>query len=188
MKKAVQLSAGNPLTLGSLGHAYARAGRPAEALRVLNDLQSRQASGTYVPPFAMALIRVGLCDKHAAFDMLEHAAKEHSPLLGLWLTTEPRLAHLRSHSRYSKLIATTDLCEIERRAAPRAFPQGGSTMRSTAGANLVSLSIHRAGFAKIHISRNGIEPRSLAQICSAEERECPCRHSLKAPGSIRDES
>src|SRR5215472_16478248 len=92
---------------GSLGHAYARAGRRADALRVLNDLQSRQASGTYVPPFAMALIRVGLCDTHAAFDMFEHAAQEHSPLLGLWLTTEPRLAHLRSHSRYSKLIATT---------------------------------------------------------------------------------
>ena len=107
LKSAANLSAGNALTLGSLGHAYARAGRRADALRVLNDLQSRQASGTYVPPFAMALIRVGLCDKHAAFDMLEHASKERSPLLALWLTTEPRLAHLRSHSRYSKLIATT---------------------------------------------------------------------------------
>jgi hypothetical protein len=39
--------------------------------------------------------------------MLENAATERSPLLGLWLTTEPRLAHLRSHSRYSKLIAIT---------------------------------------------------------------------------------
>ena len=107
LKRAAQLSAGNPLTLGSLGHAYARSSRPADALRVLNDLQSRQASGTYIPPFAMALIRVGLCDKDAAFEMLENAATERSPLLGLWLTTEPRLAHLRSHSRYSKLIART---------------------------------------------------------------------------------
>jgi hypothetical protein len=74
---------------------------------VLNDLQSRQANGTYVPPFAMALIRAGLGDENAAFEMLEDAAKERSPLLGLWLTTEPRLADLRSHSRYSKLIATT---------------------------------------------------------------------------------
>jgi tetratricopeptide (TPR) repeat protein len=107
LKRAVQLSAGNPLTLGSLGHAYARGGRPGDALRVLSNLQGRQANGTYVPPFAMGLIRVGLCDKHAAFEMLEIAAKERSPLLGLWLTTEPRLAHLRSHSRYSTLIATT---------------------------------------------------------------------------------
>lgn len=107
LKRAAHLSFGNPLTVGSLGHAYARLGRPADALRVLNDLQSWQANGTYVPPFAMALIRAGLGDKSAAFEMLEDAAKERSPLLGLWLTTEPRLAHLRSHSRYSKLIATT---------------------------------------------------------------------------------
>ena len=107
LRRAAHLSAGNPLTLGSLGHAYAGAGKPAEAVRVLNDLQSRQANGTYVPPFAMALIRVGLGDENAAFEMLEDAAKERSPLLGLWLTTEPRLAELRSHSRYSKLIATT---------------------------------------------------------------------------------
>jgi hypothetical protein len=51
----------DPAILGSLGHAYARAGRTADALRVLNDLQNRQAGGTYVPPFAMALIRAGLC-------------------------------------------------------------------------------------------------------------------------------
>jgi hypothetical protein len=53
---------------------------------------------------------------------------------------------------------------------------------------LSSVSIPRAAFVEIHISCNRIEPRSLAQICSAKERKRPCPHSLKALGSTRDES
>jgi hypothetical protein len=107
LERAVELSAGNLLTIGSLGHAYAHAGRPSEAHRVLDQLRSREASGAYVPPFAIALIRAGLLDKDAAFEMLENAYRERSPLLGIWLTTEPRLEILRSDPRFSELIART---------------------------------------------------------------------------------
>jgi tetratricopeptide (TPR) repeat protein len=107
LERAVELSAGNLLTVGSLGHAYAHAGRPSEAHRVLDQLRSREASSAYVPPFAVALIRTGLVDKDAAFEMLENAYRERSPLLGIWLTTEPRLEILRSDPRFSELIART---------------------------------------------------------------------------------
>lgn len=117
LKRAVELSASNPLTVGSLGHVYARAGRPSDALRILNELQSREASGSYVPPFAIALIRAGLREKDAAFGMLENAFQERSPLLGIWLTSEPRFEILRSDPRYSKLIASTGF--LHERTMPR---------------------------------------------------------------------
>ena len=73
----------------------------------MDQLRRREASSAYVPPFAVALIRTGLVDKDAAFEMLENAYRERSPLLGIWLTTEPRLEILRSDPRFSELIART---------------------------------------------------------------------------------
>ena len=111
LKRAVQLSAKSPFTLSSLAHAYARAGRTSEARRILNNLERTQAQGTYVPPFVIALIHTGLFEADAALGKLEEAYLEHSPLIGLWLTTEPRLEFLRSERRFIELIGRTGFIE-----------------------------------------------------------------------------
>jgi tetratricopeptide (TPR) repeat protein len=105
--KAVELSAGNPQTIASLAHVYARAGDRGEARRLLQELESRRSLGGYVPPFVIALVQTGLFDRGAAFESLESAYYERSPHIGLWLTTEPRLEILRSDPRYSELVART---------------------------------------------------------------------------------
>ena len=107
--KAIELSAGNPQTIGSLAHVYASAGERSEACRLFKELESRRCRSDYVPPFVMALVRTGLLDKDAAFECLEHAYHERSPYLGLWLTTEPRLEFLRSDDRFRNLVARTSL-------------------------------------------------------------------------------
>jgi pentatricopeptide repeat protein len=107
--KAVELSEGNPQTIGSLAHVYASAGERSEACQLFEELESRRCRGDYVPPFVMALVRTGFFDKDAAFEALEKAFHERSPYLGLWLTTEPRLEFLRSDRRFVDLVARTRL-------------------------------------------------------------------------------
>ena len=109
--KAIEFSAGNPQTIGSLAHVYASAGDRDEACRVLRELERLQARGGYLPPFVMALARTGLFDKDAAFQSLENAYHERSPHLGIWLTTEPRLEFLRSDPRFLDLAARTGLLD-----------------------------------------------------------------------------
>ena len=109
LERAVELSAGNPQAIGSLAHVYARAGERGAACRLLQELESRQSRGGYVPPFVIALVSASLFDKNAAFESLERAYHERSPYLGLWLTTEPRLQFLRSDRRFSDLVDRTRL-------------------------------------------------------------------------------
>lgn len=107
LRRAVEFSGANPLTMASLAHACARAGRACEARRLSDELEGRKSRGEYVPPFAMALIRSGLLDRDAAIELLEESYQERSPLLGIWLTTEPRLEFLHSDPRFSDLVART---------------------------------------------------------------------------------
>ena len=55
----------------------------------------------------MALVQTGLLDKDGALELLEKAFREHSPYIGIWLTTEPRLEFLRSDRRFGELVART---------------------------------------------------------------------------------
>ncbi|HXQ71218.1 MAG TPA: winged helix-turn-helix domain-containing protein, partial [Pyrinomonadaceae bacterium] len=64
----VKLS-GSPLMLALLGHAYAVAGKKAEAQQVLNDLQQLQEQ-RYVSPYTVAAIHAGLGDQEQAFKWL----------------------------------------------------------------------------------------------------------------------
>ena len=62
IKKAISLSPDNTRAIATLGHAYAVAGKRAEALQVLEDLQGR-AKQKYVSPYFIALIYTGLGDR-----------------------------------------------------------------------------------------------------------------------------
>ncbi|MGE5277927.1 MAG: protein kinase domain-containing protein [Acidobacteriota bacterium] len=66
--------------LALYGSALAAGGREAEARAVLAELRER-ASGTYVPPFDLALLLVSLGEREEALSCLERAYDERNALL-----------------------------------------------------------------------------------------------------------
>ena len=75
---AVQALQGrNPRFDAYRGYAYAMAGRPLDARRILHDLEARR-SEEYVSSFGIALIYDVLGDKEAALTALERACEERA--------------------------------------------------------------------------------------------------------------
>jgi TolB-like protein/DNA-binding winged helix-turn-helix (wHTH) protein/Tfp pilus assembly protein PilF len=107
LRAALSVVGRNPVIEGELGHALAVAGRPREALAMLEDL--RQLSSTrYVPAYSFALVYAGLGDRARALDALEKACGERSdymPYLGL----EPMLDALRAERRFTALVQRVGL-------------------------------------------------------------------------------
>jgi len=91
-ERALSLSR-SPADLGSLGWVYARSGRRAEALAVLEELTalSRRRS---VTPAAFVFLSAGLGDRDRAFEWLERGARERINLM-IFLGTWPPLDPLR---------------------------------------------------------------------------------------------
>lgn len=92
---------GAPTAIGALGHAYARAGRTADAHRLLDELDEL-AERRYVSPFRRALIFLGLGDDRV-FDWLEHSCHERSKGL-MHLSVDPRFNPLREDPRFLALL------------------------------------------------------------------------------------
>lgn len=99
--EAVRLSQGLAEMAAGLGHAYARAGREAEARDVLQKLQS-MSEKWYIPPVQIAYVHVGLGEKDTAFARLEQAFQEKSWELA-FLQVEPWFDDLRDDARFAKL-------------------------------------------------------------------------------------
>src|SRR5262249_33363507 len=85
-----------------LGYAYAMAGRRADALRMLADLEER-SKRAYVPPSARALIYMGLGDKDQAFGWLDKAYAGRDWRLRD-LKAQPIFDSLRSDTRFTRLL------------------------------------------------------------------------------------
>jgi hypothetical protein len=83
--------------------AYAHSGRRTDALRLLADLQRRQAAG-YVPAAAFVNAYLGLDDKEAAFHWLEQAYVEQSNILQ-FLRVHPYFDPIRSDPRFARLVS-----------------------------------------------------------------------------------
>jgi DNA-binding winged helix-turn-helix (wHTH) protein/TolB-like protein/Tfp pilus assembly protein PilF len=98
----VKLS-GSPLMLALLGHAYAVAGKKAEAQQVLNDLQQLQEQ-RYVSPYTVAAIYAGLEDQEQAFAWLEKAVEGRDIWL-MNLKVDPVFAKLRSQRKFTDILA-----------------------------------------------------------------------------------
>jgi eukaryotic-like serine/threonine-protein kinase len=112
-EKATKLDA-SPLLLTSLASAYARAGRRADANRVLRGLEAmwdRQGAapawhtaGTpYVCPYEVAGVYAQLGDRDRAIDWLDKAYRNRSCLY--WLRQDPRFDSIRSDPRFQELLA-----------------------------------------------------------------------------------
>ena len=104
LKKAIALddSPGRWARTASLGHAYAVAGRKAEAQKILDDLKEL-AKQRYVSPYNFALIYMGLGDKDQAFVWLEKTIEERPDIL-YDIKVGPRFDSLRSDPRFADLL------------------------------------------------------------------------------------
>jgi serine/threonine protein kinase/tetratricopeptide (TPR) repeat protein len=93
---------GKGTSLPDLAHAYAVAGKRAQARQTLEKIND-QLTRTHVPPDAIALIHVALGEKERAFALLEEAFTQHNVLF-YWLKADPRFDPLRSDPRFQHLL------------------------------------------------------------------------------------
>ena len=107
LERAAFLSNRSSAVLGVLVHAYAGAGRRAEAVRVLHELDRRRES-SYVPPAAFLNAYLGLGDKEEAFTWLERSAEEHSNIMQ-FLKSHPFFDPIRNDPRFADLVRRVGL-------------------------------------------------------------------------------
>jgi pentatricopeptide repeat protein len=107
LEKGVSASDGSPALVGLLIHAYAQAGRRAEALHLLEELKQRKQAG-YVPAAAFVKAYLGLGEYEQAFFWLEEAYKEQSNILQL-LKVHPIFDPVRNDPRFTDLMRRVGL-------------------------------------------------------------------------------
>jgi eukaryotic-like serine/threonine-protein kinase len=101
--QAITAREGGEMYRTFLAHAYARAGRTAEASALLEELTSHPAPGPFHPSeIAFILGALGQNDK--AFEWLDLALAERDPSL-VNLRVDPRFDPLRSDPRFDELVA-----------------------------------------------------------------------------------
>jgi hypothetical protein len=92
-----------------LGLVYARMGKRADALKVIDELKEL-SKRSYVSAHSVSVIYGGLGEKDAAFTWLEKAFEERAESVG-WLKVDPRIDSLRDDVRYKDLLRRTGLPE-----------------------------------------------------------------------------
>lgn len=97
----------NVAALTALGHAQARAGKKAEAEKVIARLQELSKQ-QYVSPFQTAVVYAGLDDRNLALDWLEKSRQERFNWLP-FIKVDPVLKNLRSEQRFVELSKSLGL-------------------------------------------------------------------------------
>ena len=87
-------------------YANAMSGKRSEALNCLDELRTHKA--TYVPPFLLAVVYLGLDDKEKVFEHLEKAYEDRNWHL-IMLKVDPSFDPLRSDPRFSDLLRRVGL-------------------------------------------------------------------------------
>lgn len=91
-----------PQRLARLGHAYALAGRTAEAEAVIAKLRE-QAARQYISPYSLAIIYAGLGETDAYLAWLERSYRENAVWL-IFLLIEPVFDPFRQNPRFQSLL------------------------------------------------------------------------------------
>jgi len=91
----------SPWRLAGLGHAYALAGRPDEAYRVIDEAKSI-STRRYVSPVHIASVYAGLGDSEA-FEWLEKGLEDRSWLM-TWLEMDPLFDPIRGDERFGHVV------------------------------------------------------------------------------------
>jgi serine/threonine-protein kinase len=103
LQGAVTLSQ-DPLLLGALAHAYARAGQREQGLKLVAELErmDREAD-EFVAPFGLVYAYAGFGQNDQAFALIERdfAMRTHRMT---WLDVDPLLEPLRSDPRFGDLV------------------------------------------------------------------------------------
>lgn len=100
-RKAVELN-DDPLALGLLGQAYARAGQRDQAQKILARL-TEESKSRYVADYSVALVLTGLGNKEKAIDALEQAYRNNEASDIYFIRVDPLLDDLRGHPRFEAL-------------------------------------------------------------------------------------
>ena len=108
-QRAIDSGGGHTLPLTDLGYSYAIAGQPAEARKLLDQLKAL-AEDSYVSPYNIATIHVGLGETDEAFVWLEKAFEKRSRSLA-WLNVAKEYDGLRSDPRFQSLVKRVGLPE-----------------------------------------------------------------------------
>lgn len=107
---ALELEKENAEIWSGLGNAYAVSGNKAEARKVVDHLKDLSAH-SWVAPYNIAVIYVGLGEKEQAFALLERAYQQRSYYMPTFLTTDARLDGLHSDARFTDLRRRVGLPE-----------------------------------------------------------------------------
>jgi tetratricopeptide (TPR) repeat protein len=102
LTQASRFSGGNSKTLSLRGYLLGRTTDSAGALEILRTLET-VSRDRYIPPYAMALIHIGLGRSDAAFEWLLRAFDAHDVHLA-FLTIDPKWDPMRNETRFNDLI------------------------------------------------------------------------------------
>jgi tetratricopeptide (TPR) repeat protein len=100
---AIQLSGGNSKALSLRGFILGRMGRREAARDVLDALEATSRE-RYMPPYAMALVHLGLDERDAAFAWLEQAYVARDVHL-IYLPVDAKWDAYRNDARFIALLA-----------------------------------------------------------------------------------
>jgi TolB-like protein/Tfp pilus assembly protein PilF len=103
LEKALIFNKRQPVLLGGLAHAYARAGQRQKALTLVAEMKRIEAEEPGYAPFGMIWAYAGLDDNDQAFAYLEKAYREGAGRM-VWINVDPRLEPLRSDPRFQELL------------------------------------------------------------------------------------
>jgi TolB-like protein/Flp pilus assembly protein TadD len=106
-EKASSLDGASSMYAACRAHALALAGRRAEALKVLEDLNQRAENG-FICSYDRAIAHVGLGDREKSLQLLNAAVQERSPRTA-FLGVDPRFGGLRTDLRFSGLLSSIGL-------------------------------------------------------------------------------
>lgn len=84
--------------LAATGRAYALLGKRAEAQKIIERLK-QQSKQSYVSPYIIATVYLGLGEKEQALAWLEKSYEDREDVL-IWLNCDPNLDDLRSEPRF----------------------------------------------------------------------------------------
>src|SRR5437868_4238989 len=109
-QSAKTLAPFSPILIAEIGYTNAVLGKKHEARMALDELKELSRRGRYVPMYVFALLYSGLGDKDRAFEWLEKAYQERSPVFE-YLEVEPFYDGLRSDPRVIDLLRRRGLAD-----------------------------------------------------------------------------
>jgi tetratricopeptide (TPR) repeat protein len=107
LQTAASLSGNSPLYLAQVGVADALAGRKAEALRIVDQLQTL-SSERYISPYGLTQIYAALNDKEQTFKWLQIAYDDRAVWMS-YLAVDPVFDGVRSDPRFQDVLRRVHL-------------------------------------------------------------------------------